>query len=457
MPRLLVHSYTLSLRGYGAPSTPIGAMLALLLFGCSGGAPSGNAETESFDLPVTAFEITGGTDTTVFAPQGTRIFVPKGAFAFLDGTSAQGPITLEVKELYSTSDMVLSGTSTMSGTAPLETGGMIHLQALCQGRELVLKPGANVIVHFPRERGESPRMSLFYPAPGSSDSAVVDWSTDTTALVKSVLKLGMWGYRWVSHDDSTAFEFTPQNFVDTGYSWNPMELYVDRFDFSEPARKEIAALEKYVEVQFMIDTTGRVSRPVVKDKVSSGTRSELIRFVRNLPLLEPGVDRTGTVIEREGHLGVMDGGVVPLFRTDSAYVSSFNRKYARFEREPIKSMNDAELNYYIFSVSKLGWINCDRFMEAPERVDFAVAGDKAIDIKLVLKDAKGVLRPEWVSGQFVFHGVPKGAPATVIAIDRRSPQLLTAIQDVVVSENPLPQLAYAQTTLAELRGKLEAL
>ena len=437
--------------------TGLSVVAALLLSGCGSQPTQVNQEPESFKLPVTSFEISGKTDTTLFGPQGTRVFVPKEAFVFRDGTPAQGPIKMEIKELYSTSDMVLSGTSTMSGNAPLETGGMVHLQAFCQGRELELKSGSNVIVHFPREQGESPPMSLFYPALGSSDSAVVDWSVDTTALVKSVLKLGMWGYRWVSHDDSTAFEFKPQNFVDTGYSWNPMELYVDRFDFSEPARKEIAALDKYAEVDFMINTTGRVSRPVVKDKVSSGTRSELIRFVRNLPLLEPGVDRTGTVIEREGHLGIMDGGVVPLFRTDSAYVSSFNRKYARFEREPIKGMNDAELNYYIFSVSKLGWINCDRFLEAPGRIDFAVVGDKTIDLKLVFKDVKGVLKPEWVAGQFVFHDVPKGAPATVIAIDRRSPELLTAIQDVVVSDRPLSKLTFEQTTLAGLRGKLEAL
>ena len=138
-------------------------------------------------------------------------------------------------------------------------------------------------------------------------------------------------------------------------------------------------------------------------------------------------------------------------------MSSFNRKYARFEREPIKGMNDAELNYYIFSVSKLGWINCDRFLEAPGRIDFAVVGDKTIDLKLVFKDVKGVLKPEWVAGQFVFHDVPKGAPATVIVIDRRSPELLTAIQDVVVSDRPLSKLTFEQTTLAGLRGKLEAL
>jgi hypothetical protein len=435
----------------------LSVVAALLLSGCESQPTPVTQEPEPFKLPVSTFEISGKTDTTLFGPQGTRVFVPKEAFVFADGTPAQGPVKMEMKELYSTSDIVLSGTSTMSGISPLETGGMVHLQALCEGRELVLKSGVNVIVHFPKERGESLPMDLFYPSQGSSDSAVVDWSIDTTALVKSVLKLGMWGYRWVSHDDSTAFEFKPQNFVDTGYSWNPMERYVDRFDFAEPARKEIAVLDRYAEVDFMIDKAGRVSRPVVKAKVSPGTRSELIRFVRNLPLLEPGVDRNGTVIEREGHLGITDGGMVPLFRTDSAYVSSFNRKYARFEREPIKSMDDAELNYYIFSVSKLGWINCDRFLEAPERVDFAVVGEKAVDLKLVLKDVKGVLKPDWIAGQFVFHDVPKGAPATVIAIDRRSSELLTAIQHVTVSETPFTQLSYQPTTLSALRQELEAL
>ena len=173
----------------------LSVVAALLLSGCESQPTPVTQEPEPFKLPVSTFEISGKTDTTLFGPQGTRVFVPKEAFVFADGTPAQGPVKMEMKELYSTSDIVLSGTSTMSGISPLETGGMVHLQALCEGRELVLKSGVNVIVHFPKERGESLPMDLFYPSQGSSDSAVVDWSIDTTALVKSVLKLGMWGYR----------------------------------------------------------------------------------------------------------------------------------------------------------------------------------------------------------------------------------------------------------------------
>ena len=33
-------------------------------------------------------------------------------------------------------------------------------------------------------------------------------------------------------------------------------------------------------------------------------------------------------------------------------------------------MDDAELNYYIFSVAKLGWINCDLFFESENNIDF---------------------------------------------------------------------------------------
>lgn len=436
----------------------LGIFVVLLLAACGGGPSASDVANETTETPTTAFAVSGKTDTTVFGPQGTRVFIPQGVFAFPDGAPASGPISIELKELYNNADILLSGTSTMAGGQPLQSAGMVHLRALCDGREVVLRSGASVVVHFPKERGEPPPMRLFYPAPGSSDSAVTDWSTDTsTALVKSVLKLGSYSYRWVTHEDSTAFAFKPQGYVDTGYVFNPIELYVDRFDFTEAARQEIVALGTRAEVGFFVDTAGRVLKPVVETKVSATTRSELIRFLRDLPRFEPGVDRDGKVVERECGLGIMDGGIVPLFRTDSAYASSFDRKYARFENEPIKGMDDAELNYYIFSVSQLGWINCDRFLDMPDRVDLAVEGEEAIDLKLVIADMRGVLKPERVDGRYVFRSVPNKAPATLVAIDRRSGELRVAFQGVTLSEQAVTQLAYERTTLAELRKKLEAL
>jgi hypothetical protein len=117
------------------------------------------------------------------------------------------------------------------------------------------------------------------------------------------------------------------------------------------------------------------------------------------------------------------------------------------------------LNYFIFSVVKLGWINCDRFLESEKKVDYIVQTPSTKDtkIKMVFKDIDGVLMAEAADGKFIFSNVPVGKPVTIFAIKNSDGQFQTALHEVTITDKPLETLAFKETTLTDLRKQLEKL
>jgi hypothetical protein len=412
-------------------------------------------------FPLTSFTISANSDTTLFGKQGTRLFIEKRTFQFIDGSQVNDSIKIELREFYKKSDIVLADLSAESNGKVLETGGMLNIAAISKGQKLEVKDGKRIVVHFPKKNDDSKKMNLFFADQRATDSMVSNWEIDTTSLVKLTLQILSWGYYWLDENDSTPVDSRPKNFVDTGYYWNPLDLYVNKFDFSKPTIEEINNYSDnyYIGVEFDINESGEIQDPIVQSKISKNAQKELIRFVNGLPELTPGKDKNGNVVRRRAILGISKGQIVPLFKSREEYLSSFSKKYKRFEKQPIRNMNDAELNFYIFSVGKLGWINCDRFLETEKTTDFVVETTPSNDtkIKMVFKDLNGVLVAKDVGGQYIFSKVPIGRQVTIVAIKNTRGQIQTYFKELSITEKSLDKLVFKETTLGELRQKLDEL
>jgi hypothetical protein len=408
-------------------------------------------------FPPTSFTISASADTTIFGQQGTRLFIEKATFQFANGSLVTDSIKIYLKEFYKKSDIILADISTESNGKPLETNGMLNITATSGGKEVEIKSDKRIVVHFPRLKEKEKQMNLFYADKTASDSSVTNWNIDTVSLVKMTLRLSSWGYTWPAYDDSTEFKYVPKSFVDTGYYWNPIDLYINAFNFSKKTIEEVNL--RYVNIKFTIDKNGKIRNPFLEDKVSEIAKKEILSFINNLPEFKPGRDKKGNVIEREGTLGISEGQIIPLYKSREEYLSSFDKKYSKFEKQPIKNMNDAELNYYIFSVAKLGWINCDHFLESEKTIDYFVQAPTSNDIKIkmVFKDINGVLIANNNNGKYVFSKVPIGKEVTIVAIKNKNGNLQTAFQSLIISEKPLENLILKATTLNELKQNLEKL
>ncbi len=426
---------------------------------------------DKIEFPVVNYTINPTSDTTIFGLQGTRIFIGAETFQFADGSPVTDSIKIELKEFYTKSDIVLAELSTTSDNKLLETAGMLHIEASSKGKDLDLKPNKRIVVHLPKERNDYRKMNLFYADETSStDTTVTNWRVDTVNLVKRTLKLGSFGWWFPEHDDSTSYNFTPKDYVDTGFYWNPLDFYIESYNFTESLKKEIestlntndfpnfTAWNDYgVECEMNITTNGFIRNAKVKTPVSEPTRKELLRFLKDLPQLEPGTNKYGEIIERRGLLFIQGGNVIPLYKTNEAYLKSFNSKYSKYENTPVQNMDDAELNFYVFSVSKLGWINCDRFIDAEETLDVLVqtpVGPKT-KLKMVFSDIDGVLKANVIDGTYVFSNVPAGRRVTIIGMKNENGKLMTAFKEMTITDKPLNELEFSETTLSELREQLE--
>jgi hypothetical protein len=434
-------------------------LLTTLIASCGADKPT-STTSDKITFPTVEFTISATSDTTVFGQQGTRLFIEKGTFQFADGTPVTDSIKMQVKEFYRKSDITLADLSTESDGKLLETGGMLNITATAKGQGIEIKGDKRIVVHFPKSKDSYKQMNLFFADKSATDTSVTNWDIDTVSLVKSTIQILSWGYYYLDINDSTPVTSKPKNFVDTGYYWNPLELYVNKFDFSKSTIQEINnyTADYYVGVEFDINKSGKILNPIVSSKVSKNAQKELLNFVNGLPELTPSKDKNGNIVTRRAILGLSKGQIIPLYKSREEYLSSFDKKYSRFEKQPIKNMNDAELDYYVFSVAKLGWINCDRFLESEKTVDYFVkTQEKDTKIKMVFKDIDGVLMANSTDGKFIFSKVPIGRQVTIVAIKNTNGQFQTAFQEVTISDKPLEALAFKETTLSELKQQLEKL
>ncbi len=445
-------------------------LLTTLVASCGSDKPS-SATSEKITFPTVEFTISASSDTTVFGQQGTRLFIEKGTFQFADGTPVTDSIKIELKEFYKKSDIILSDLSTESNGKLLETGGMLNITASSKGQQVEIIGDKRIVVHFPKPQDSYKQMNLFFADKGATDSSVTNWDIDTVNLVKRTLKIGSyaWHHPW---DDSTSYDFIPKKQIDTGYYWNPLDLYLNAYNFSNETKKEIESnLNKTVystlsswndygiECEMSITKEGFIKNPRVNSKVTQSTKKEIIQFLKNLPQLEPGKNKKGEIVERSGLLFIQGGNIVPLYKSREEYLKSFDNKYSRFEKNPIKNIDNAELEYYIFSVAKLGWINCDRFLESEKTIDYVLQTPTSNDtkIKMVFTDIDGVLMAKVFDGKYVFSKVPVGRQVTIVAIKSINGQFQTAFKEVAISDKPMETLAFKETTLTELKQQLEKL
>ncbi len=114
-----------------------------------------------------------------FAPQGTRVVLPKTPFTYAPNIVAHGTVQVTVREFLSRADMIFSRVLPVSGTTRLYTGGMVFLHATQGARTLQLWGGQSVDLFIPQNYGVPPaalvlQNGTFLDSTGGLNT--VDWS-----------------------------------------------------------------------------------------------------------------------------------------------------------------------------------------------------------------------------------------------------------------------------------------
>lgn len=110
---------------------------------------------------VAAFHASNGVKTQTFAidgvsggqfstPQGTKVTIPSNAFVSQGGNPVTGAVTIEFKDIYKRSDMLLSDRSTNSLYGmPIKSGGMFFIKAKQNNAVVSMAAGKKITIEQP--------------------------------------------------------------------------------------------------------------------------------------------------------------------------------------------------------------------------------------------------------------------------------------------------------------------
>ncbi|MBN2763960.1 MAG: hypothetical protein JXR41_12775 [Bacteroidales bacterium] len=145
-------------------------------------------------IPVQEFFFSLNKDTIFTGKEGTVLKINKDAFIDCQGKPVEGRIRINLKEIYSKPDIILSGITTTSDGQILETGGALYLNAYQGEKTLCVNDTAKISVIVPA--GEVRRDMKLYRGRFFDNTAKINWTDPEELLNNYVFETGNLG--WLS-------------------------------------------------------------------------------------------------------------------------------------------------------------------------------------------------------------------------------------------------------------------
>lgn len=143
----------------------------------------------------------------ITANEGTIITVPANAFVDAAGNPVSGSIDIEVIEVLTQADMLLTNMPTTSGGQMLISGGELNIEAFQNGQELSLAAGSSLNIMVPDDVMDF-NMEMFLPQTGANGE-FEDWIPANNMPVNFAVDSA-------NVDSSGWYQF---DFSETGLGW----------------------------------------------------------------------------------------------------------------------------------------------------------------------------------------------------------------------------------------------
>jgi hypothetical protein len=123
------------------------------------------------------FVVESYTNVKIEGIEGTKINIKREDLVYPDGEPVIASIKVELKEFYSSADILMADLHTMDGDKVLETGGMINLKITANDEPLELKSGKSANVQIPTKRAKRKKgMDLYFGK--RMPNGAVDWRVE---------------------------------------------------------------------------------------------------------------------------------------------------------------------------------------------------------------------------------------------------------------------------------------
>ena len=435
------------------------------------------------------FTIPAGEGRVISGKAGTRVWIGPDQFRSADGQPLRDDITIVLTEAYSYQNMLGEGLSTLSGGQLLETGGMINLQAMANGRELQLAEGRQLVIGMPTAE-QLDGMQLF-TATSDPTGAVDNWTSTGQAFVPSLSDMfakmpprpqlpHMWLKAPKPGREGAGKPVEPRR---------PMEPYLP----IKPKRSSIRFEPGFFKRMLMGKEKIKEKEEQLFDRKMADYENRLERY--HARMAQHQIDLARYERDMETYALRLKDWQKQLSqkRKDfynspeyQAYLERYEKAEAarmRLHRQKLEdwqALKDSLLfayeeqygeqllvsgtaaKQYLFQVNQLGWINCDRFYQVPEKdkVSLAVVDEdeQEEEVYIVFKDIRSMMRIYKSDGasDYRTRTLPRQAPIRIVGLKLVNGRAYLAVKDTNVGLADQFTLDYQPSSLKSIRLALSA-
>jgi len=405
---------------------------------------------KSFEKAPQKVLINSETDFEITLKEGTKIHIPKNAFVDeKTGEQIFGEVNLDIKEYYKLSNILLANLSTKSDDKLLETGGMLYIEANKNGSKLKLKPNKELNIIFNNSGKEN--MQLFE---GQKIEENINWKLSEQFNSDAIDELT----GEIEEAEPVAISLTSVPFsiedmpIYSGCEEEGNECTFEKIrahisrkfntdiieELNISGRKRISTIIKFDEKGNVIEVVTSNLEPILKDEVN--------RVLMDLPQMIPAKKSGKAIASQLLFPIVLSDGVDELLGVKSQTGTIIMR--GKF---------DSVDNNYRLSSSKLGWINCDRFVNSRKRkIKYKVKIKDAdgANVKMIFKSISSVLPSKIINEDYSFGEIPIDEDVILLAIKKKGDKLFIGKKDVTTKVISELDLKFREVTGAELKTEL---
>jgi hypothetical protein len=402
---------------------------------------------KQLEKPAQQFTVSNKRDTIITGRDGTALLIPAYAFAGTD------EVVITMKEYYSYQDIVTNKLNTLSNDEQLVTGGMLHLMATVNGKEVDLQPGKSIRWFIPDTTPAMSQMQLFNGVATPAGKVETDKRTkfmeggSTYDTVPSYVRYN--NINWI-----------PQSRAFVGsYLYTGVKVLDLRDD---PFKTQVNQRQKRTGFFFIAPNSELNKRELAKalkekygyDKVKVRKPKKDRRFWSKI--FDAGFGRGSQALGDSTWMDIRQAQTYRLPASDTMIstggVSTYNSKSKAYKAYKALfneiSKNDLSKRYSV-DIRTMGWVNCDRFYNQGPKIDYYVnIKDTAANYftVLVFKNIRSMMSGSVNGNTVMFGAVPTGQEAKIISVGIQNGKPVLAVKDVVLSTRTINDLVFEPTT-----------
>lgn len=449
-------------------------------------------------------------ETKLTLNKGTEVCIPANAFCHKDGIPISNTnVELVFKEAFNYLDMMDQELYTQTEDAMLETGGMLYIQAIQEGQELILREGMTIDLTYPAQK-ELKNMELFVGVENNENGDGVTWEA-TGQEIKS--KTPERSYFQVDMTPLLEYEFNAGK--EPTIKFDEMPKCPKKLQKPYPPSKRIYSQDEYkvvyekyqlkLEAYHQNNTTydakyedwineveerKRLIRGHYRKMKHYYRKKRIIAKLQELESRQASESHYHLLRELFGDIYKVDKSPIPFDKTrilEEAFQTSaeqvkkrigikdlFNNEnhYGdnRYYPDPFIAILRGKknetitgtynsgliinqtLSNYVFSTPNLGWINCDRFRQVPDKDKTQL---QLTDVEshekhfMIFDNINSILRPRNRKG--IFKGLPKGEAVVLLGIKIIENQPYIAKHEITTGRVQEMELQYEKSTFKKLK------